>query len=48
VGRKNGVGTFSWRPGRRYGMRDDQRTDQKGDKDWTVKKKKRLNDNNNK
>jgi hypothetical protein len=31
------LGTFSWRLGRRCGMRNSQRADQEGDNDWTIK-----------
>jgi hypothetical protein len=37
------VETFSWRLGRRYGMRNSQRTEREGNKDWTAKKKKVIN-----
>jgi hypothetical protein len=43
VWRSGGVrGASSWGWKRRYGMRNSQRTDQNGDKDWTVKKKKKM------
>jgi hypothetical protein len=37
-GDRGGVGTSSWRLGRRYGMRNSQRVDKEGDKDWTLRK----------
>jgi hypothetical protein len=39
-----GVGTFSWRPGRRNG--NCWRAEQEANNDWTVKKKKKSKDNN--
>jgi hypothetical protein len=39
VGRPDGVGTSSWRRGRRNGMRNCRKEDREGDKNWTVKKK---------
>jgi hypothetical protein len=33
-----GVGTSSWRWGRRYGMRNSQRADREGNKNWIIKK----------
>jgi hypothetical protein len=44
VGRSGGVGLRGWihplgdGSGRRYEMRNSQRTNQDGDKDWTIKK----------
>jgi hypothetical protein len=40
-----GVGPFSWSLRRMNGMRNCQRAEQEGDKDWTVKK---ILKNNNK
>jgi hypothetical protein len=33
-----GVGAFSWRWGRKNGMRNCQRVEQEGHNEWTVKK----------
>jgi hypothetical protein len=38
VGWEWGLGTSSWRWGRRNGMRNSQRAAQEEDKDWIVKK----------
>ena len=34
---EGGMGAFSWRQGRRNGMRNCQRVDCEGDKNWNVK-----------
>jgi hypothetical protein len=38
-GRVRGGGTYYWGWGKRNGMRNCQRADLEGDKNWTVKKK---------
>jgi hypothetical protein len=45
VGRSGGVvvGISSWKSGRRNEMRNSQREDQDGDKDWTANKDKIIN-----
>jgi hypothetical protein len=35
---EGGMGAFSWRQGRRNGMRNCQRVDCEGDKNWNVKR----------